>query len=97
MLAPRHLQALYASVNSRQRKTLQAIFADPVSATIRWDAIESLLIAVGCEVVEGRGSRVRFAKGEMIQTFHRPHPEPEAKRYQVRDARDYLRRLGVEP
>lgn len=84
-------------MNSRQRRTLEATFADPVPATIRWEAIESLLVAVGCEVVEGSGSRVRFAKEGRVQIFHRPHPDPNAKRYQVRDARDYLRRLGVEP
>jgi hypothetical protein len=30
------------------------------SGTIDWDDIESLLIAVGCKVIEGSGSRVRF-------------------------------------
>ncbi len=91
------MQALYASVNSRQKKTLQKIFADPVSASIPWASIESLLIAVGCQVVEGSGSRVRFVKDGKIAIFHRPHPEPEAKRHHVKDARAYLRRLGVEP
>jgi len=84
-------------MNGRQKKTLAAIFADPVSGTIAWASIESLLIAVGCELVEGSGSRVRFVKDGMIETFHRPHPEKEAKRYQVRAARDYLTRLGVTP
>ena len=83
-------------MNSKQKKTLQAVFVDPVSATIAWADIESLLIAVGCKTVEGAGSRVRFAKGRDLASFHRPHPTKEAKRYQVRDARDFLRRLGVE-
>ena len=48
-------------------------------------------------LVEGRGSRVRFVKDNLIETFHRPHPAKEAKRYQVRAARDYLIRLGVRP
>ena len=96
-LALRGEQALYASMNSKQRKTLGAIFADPASPSIPWASIEALLIAVGCEVIEGRGSRVRFTKDNIVQTFHRPHPEPDAKRYQVRDAREFLRRLGVEP
>jgi hypothetical protein len=84
-------------MNSKQKKTLKAIFADPVSGTIEWASIEGLLVAVGCEVIEGKGSRVRFVKDEMIATFHRPHPAKEAKRYQVREAREYLTRLGVEP
>lgn len=84
-------------MNSKQRKTLIAVFRDPVSAGIEWSDIEKLLIAAGAEVVEGRGSRVRFVKGDMIETFHRPHPEKEAKRYQVRAARAFLQRIGIEP
>jgi hypothetical protein len=84
-------------MNGRQRKTLAAIFADPVSPTIAWASIESLLVAVGCEVVEGKGSRVRFVRDAMIESFHRPHPAKEAKKYQVLAARAYLTRLGVQP
>ena len=58
---------------------------------------ESLLVAVGCQVVEGAGSRVRFAHGAEVEFFHRPHPAKEAKRYQVRAARAFLIRLGYEP
>lgn len=84
-------------MNSKQRKTLAAIFKDPASGTIEWAAIESLLAAVGCRTIEGSGSRVRFEKDGEVETFHRPHPDKEAKRYQVRAARAYLIRLGVEP
>ncbi len=84
-------------MNARHRKTLKAVFTDPVSESIEWRAVEALLIALGCQVIEGRGSRVRFAHGEEIESFHRPHPEKEAKRYQVRAARAYLERIGVRP
>lgn len=67
----------------------------PVSATIAWDDIESLLVSVGCEVVEGSGSAVSFIKGEDVEYFHRPHPEKEAKRYQVRAVKAFLSRIGV--
>ena len=56
-----------------------------------------LLIAAGCRVIVGNGSRVRFEKDGVIATFHRPHPAKEAKPYQVRDARSYLENLGVKP
>jgi HicA toxin of bacterial toxin-antitoxin, len=84
-------------MNARHAKTLAALFKQPTPANIEWAAVESLLLAVGCKLVEGSGSRVRFVKDGMIETFHRPHPAKEAKRYQVRAARDYLIRLGVEP
>jgi len=53
-----------------------------------------LLVAIGARVIEGRGSRVSFEKDGVIASFHRPHPDKEAKRYQVRDARDFLSQIG---
>jgi len=73
-------------MNSKQKRTLKAIFKTPVSGTIAW-----------AELIEGRGSRVRFNKGDETETFHRPHPAKEAKRYQVRAARSFLERIGVTP
>lgn len=84
-------------MNSKQRRTLGAIFTDPVSASMLWKDIESLFISLGADVIEGNGSRVRFYKNGVISTFHRPHPKKEAKPYQVKDARTFLKQLGVEP
>ena len=84
-------------MNSKHRKTLAAVFTDPVSGIIEWVAVESLLLATGARLIEGRGSRVRFEKDGEVATFHRPHPAKEAKRYQLRDARDFLERIGVRP
>ena len=64
---------------------------------IEWAAAESLLLAAGARLIGGRGSRARFEKDGEVATFHRPHPAKEAKRYQVRDARDFLERIGVKP
>jgi uncharacterized protein (DUF342 family) len=83
-------------MNSKQKRTLVAIFTDPISPSISWKDIESLLIALGAEVIEGRGSRVRFHKDGIIATFNRPHSRKEAKPYQVKDARIFLIQLGVE-
>jgi hypothetical protein len=84
-------------MNSKHRKMLESAFHDPVPAGIEWDDVESLLIACGCRVVESSGSRVRFEKGGMIASFHRPHPAKEAKRYQIRMARAFLTEIGVKP
>lgn len=84
-------------MNASHRKTLATIFTDPVAKSLEWRRIEALLIAIGCSVIEGNGSRVRFEKDGHIATFHRPHPTKEAKPYQVRDARLHLENLGVKP
>jgi len=84
-------------MNSKQRKTLNAVFTDPVSSSIAWKDIEALLVAGGSKLIEGSGSRVRFNKDGVIVTFHRPHPKKEAKPYQVKDARSFLIQIGVKP
>ncbi|MFA7351695.1 MAG: type II toxin-antitoxin system HicA family toxin [Methylotenera sp.] len=84
-------------MDATHKKTLEAIFTNPVSNSLEWRRIEALLIALGCHVIEGNGSRVRFEKSGLIATFHRPHPAKEAKPYQVRDARQFIESLGVKP
>ena len=86
-----------SAMMGRHRKTLAAVFRDPVSGTLEWSAIEGLLVAAGARTIEGRGSRVRFEKDGEVETFHRPHPTKEAKRYQVRAARAFLKKIGVAP
>jgi HicA toxin of bacterial toxin-antitoxin, len=84
-------------MNSAHRKTLAAVFADPVNGALEWRRIEALLVAVGCTRVEGSGSSVTFEHGGLKVFFHRPHPGKEALRYRVRDARTFLMAIGVEP
>ncbi len=84
-------------MNSGHRKTLLAIFSTPVPSALEWRRIESLLIALGAQVIEGAGSRVRFELNGVVASFHRPHPQKEAKQYQVRDAKAFLTQAGVEP
>ena len=97
MLANSESMTYLAAMNSKHQKTLAVVFTDPVSGTIEWASVESLLLAAGARLIEGSGSRVRFEKDGEVGTFHRPHPAKEAKRYQVRDARDFLERIGVRP
>ena len=85
------------SLNGNHQDTLRQIYANPVPVNLEWRKVESPLLAICCQVVEGRGSRVRFEKNGKVATFHRPHPAKEAKPYQVRDARAYLELLGVAP
>lgn len=84
-------------MNSKQRNTLKTIFSKPVPNTLEWARIESLFVAAGAKTIEGNGSRVRFELNDVVGTFHRPHPDKEAKPYQVRDARAFLEQAGVTP
>lgn len=87
----------FNTMNSKQLITLRAIFSKPVPSTLEWTRIESLFSAIGAKTIEGNGSRVRFELYGVIGTFHRPHPDKEAKPYQVRDARAFLEQAGIRP
>ena len=84
-------------MNSKNRKTLEAVFATLVPAALQSRHIEALFRALGAGSVEGSGSRVRFELNGVVASFHRLHPAKEAKPYQVRDARAFLEQAGVKP
>lgn len=84
-------------MNRRHQSTLNEIFSTPISGTLEWKRMEALFRALGARVIEGRGSRVRFELNDVVATFHRPHPQKEAKPYQVRDAQHFLQQAGIQP
>jgi len=86
-----------SKLRSKHRKTLQAVFETPVRANISWADIESMLIACGAKISEGRGSRVRIALNDVRAVFHRPHPREETDRGAVVAMRRFLIEAGVEP
>lgn len=84
-------------LSGKSRKTLAAIFADPVPANIPWADVERLLRALGAELSQGRGSRVRIYLNGVRAVFHRPHPERETDRGAVKSIKRYLTEAGIEP
>lgn len=84
-------------MNSKHKKTLEAIYGNPINGALEWSRIESLLVGLECKVVEGSGSSVTFEKGGIKAYFHRPHPGKEALRYRVRAVREFLQAIGVQP
>ena len=85
------------NMKSKYRKLLQAVFAKPTKANIKFADIESLLISLGGEVTEGAGSRMSVTISGRTLFFHRPHPGKEARKYQVENAREFLQSIGIEP
>ena len=84
-------------MNKKQQRTLQWIFEKTERSDIPWNNIESLLTAVGAEISEGRGSRVRVALNRVRAVFHRPHPERVLDKGAVRSLRRFLQEAGVKP
>jgi hypothetical protein len=84
-------------MKAKHTKVLISIFEMPVNASIIWKDIESLLIGLGAELSEGRGSRVRVALNGVRAVFHRPHTKKEADKGAVVSVRRFLKEAGVEP
>ena len=84
-------------MQDKHRKTLEAIFEVPERANIPWRDVEALLVALGAEVSEGRGSRVRVALNDVRAVFHRPHPRKEADKGTVKSVRRFLQEAGITP
>ena len=81
----------------KHRRTLQAVFDDPVRSNISWRDIEAMLEAAGAEISDGAGSRVRIALNGVRAVFHRPHPQKETDKGAVKSMRRFLTEAGVTP
>lgn len=84
-------------MNSKHRKTLDALFAKQLPRNLAFRDIESLLRAVGCDADEGDGSRVLFTRDGVDWPTHRPHPGKESRPYHIKEVREFLETLGVRP
>jgi hypothetical protein len=82
---------------NKHRRTLHAIFAEPIRANVNWADIEAMLSAFGAEISEGKGSRVRIALNRVRAVFHRPHPQKETDKGALRSMRRFLTEAGYTP
>ena len=82
-------------MNAKHKKVLQSLFETPVNSSIPWKDIELMPVALGAEISEGRGSRVRIALNGIRAVFHRPHPQKETDRGAVVSMKRFLKEAGV--
>ena len=81
----------------KHQKTLEAIFAHPVSGNIQWRDIEALFMELGADISEREGSRVAVVLFSEVRVFHRPHPSPDTDKGAVESIRKWLKDNGVQP
>lgn len=84
-------------LSGRHLRTLRAVFVQPVPVNLPWADVKSLLRALGAELSEGRGSRVRICLNGVRAVFHRPHPQKETTRGALRSMHRFLLEAGVSP
>jgi hypothetical protein len=83
--------------SKKHHTTHSRIFEEPTRSDVCWTDIESLLKALGAELSEGRGSRVRVVLGGVKAVFHRPHPRPDTDRGALKSVRRFLTSAGFDP
>jgi hypothetical protein len=84
-------------MNKKQRQTLKEVFSLPVRSDIKWTSIENLFKALGAEVSQGRGSRVRVSLNGVKAVFHEPHPEKETDKGAVKAVKEFLVNADIKP
>jgi hypothetical protein len=81
----------------KHQRTLELIYARPVSANVRWADIKTLFRELGAEIAEREGSRVEVFLFGVVRVFHRPHPSPDTDKGAVVAVRKWLEENGVKP
>jgi hypothetical protein len=82
-------------MNKKHQRTLERIIEKPERSDIPWKDIERLIVALGGEISEGRGSRVRIYLNGIRAVFHRPHPERVTDKGAVSSMRRFLKEAEV--
>ena len=83
-------------MNKKMLTIYNEIYKDPIQSNIRWADIEALFRALGANITEGNGSRVRVELNGERAVFHRPHPENTTDKGAVKSVRRFLGNAGVE-
>lgn len=84
-------------MKGKHKRTLVAVFSNPISGNIQWRSIEALFKTLDAEIEYGAGSRVHVSLNGVQATFHRPHPRPDTDKGAVVAVRKFFERAGVVP
>ena len=82
-------------MNRKNQRTLERIIEKPERSDIPWKDIEGLIVALGGEISEGKGSRVRIYLQGVRAVFHRPHPKRVTDKGSVSSMRRFLKEAEV--
>jgi hypothetical protein len=78
---------------SKKDKLWAKFMEVPPKKNLTWNELSALMLALGFEILQGDGSRVKFyhkAKDTIIN-LHKPHPDNLLKTYLVKQIQDKLK------
>ena len=81
---------------SKNKKLLAKLYANP--SNIRWTELEKLLASLGYELMQGKGSRVKFIHPDYgLIILHTPHPGSIVDTGAIKDIITTLKQNGIKP
>ena len=83
-------------MNKKHLKTYKNVYSNPVKSDILWMDIEGLFRALGADISEGNGSRIRVKLNGERAVFHRPHPDKTTDKGAVKSVRRFLENARVK-
>ncbi len=84
-------------MNKKHERILASVFKNPVPSNVVWKDCENLLVALGADISEGNGSRVRIELNGVRAVFHRPHPRKEIDKGALVSLRKFLENANITP
>jgi len=86
---------LYIETMSARDKLINLLLSQPKN--MRFSQAETLLKHYGYELIEGRGSRLKFKHEKLISTInmHKPQGSHSLKRYQIDQIIEKLTEAGL--
>ena len=81
---------------SKKQKLLNKFLKNPISKTLTFDELETLLTSLGFEKIDGSGSRIKFfhKDKDSLINLHKPHPDKILKIYLIRQIQNKLKEIS---
>lgn len=80
---------------SKKDKLLKRFLAKPIKNDLTFDELETLLVFLDYQKIQGSGSRVKFYHKlrRSVINLHKPHPNNALKVYLVKQIQEKLKEL----
>ncbi len=84
-------------IDAKHRRTLEELFAHPISMNIDFWKVVNLFQDLGAEVKDTKKDHVKVKQNEVEASFPRPHKKNIDSKHEVVAIRGFLKKAGVTP
>jgi len=84
-------------MSHKHERTLQQVFAHPISMNIKWNDVVHLFESLGASVEPAHGGREKVKLNGKEMTFHVPHGKAIDSKEEIMQIRHFLESCGIRP